>query len=298
MRLPRLTYTTRAGTTDAGTTFDLSPSGGCVAWDDSLMGWEWTMDDTTGQGTRKARKVSLQAAFTSPSVARDFLALADRDARDGVEGTLTVGEGDGAWELACGVMSGECVGFSGRAVAYKLTLHATRPVWRRYRTHSLLPSTGTGDGVTTTGLDLPSDLGLDLAGTIHATGSRTFSIDSECSVCLRFYGPCSNPYAIISSDDGMGHVTTNTYGVNAAASYEGDRIVIDPLGRGSIGTSVYLVSSSGSTTNLYDARVRGAEGSGSYVFETMPAGTLTVSWPQSFGIDVITIEERGSLPWA
>lgn len=298
VRVPKVTYKTRSGSTGSGTTFDLSPAGGAFAWDDDLMGWEWTMSDTTGQATRKARKASLKVAFTSLATARGFLAMADQDARDGVEGTLTVGEGDDAWELTCGVMSGSLIGASQGAVAYSLKLHATRPVWRRYRTHVLVPGSGSGGGTTTTGLDLPADLPTDLAGTIRATESRTFETESECSVFLCFYGPCSNPYATISCDDGMGHTKTNVYGVGATAGYDGDRIVIDPLGRGSIGTSVYMVDASGAVTNLYHARRRGDSGSGSYVFETMPAGRLTVSWPQSFGVDVVTIEERGALPWS
>ena len=74
--------------------------------------------------------------------------------------------------------------------------------------------------------------------------------------------------------------------------------MVDPLGRGGVGTSVYMIEEDGSVSNLYDARRRGAEGSGSYIFERMPAGAITVAWPQSFGVDVVTIEERGALSWS
>lgn len=297
MRLPRLTYTTASGPTDAGTEFDLS-CGEAFAWDDSLMGWEWSMDDTTGQATRKARKLTLGVAMASRDEAASLLALADIDARNGVEGTLAAGEGEDRWELRCGIMSGDLIGASPGAVAYKLTLHAVEPVWRRTRTHVLLPWAGSGSGSATTGLDLGADMPFDLAGTIRDTASRTFDIGAECLVGLRFYGPCANPYATVTSDDGAGGSKSNVYGVNATCEHEGDRIVVDPLGRGGIGTSVYMVEADGSTSNLYDSRRRGAEGSGSYIFERMPAGAITVAWPQSFGVDVVTIEERGALPWS
>ena len=90
--------------------------------------------------------------------------------------------------------------------------------------------------------------------------------------------------------------TSNRFGVNASAE-TGERIVIDPLGRHTVGSSVYKVGAFGERTNLFDSRVRGTEGSGSYVFATMPAGSLSVAWPQEFGVTLDTIEERGSLPW-
>lgn len=296
MRLPHVRYATRSGRTSAGTTFDLSCAT-AVAWSDELLGWEWTMDDTTGAATRKARKFKLRVAMTSASEAASLLDLADRDASAGVEGTLTVGDGVDAWSLSCGVMSGSAIGVGPGFVVYELTMHSVRPVWRRYATHSLLPSPGSDAASGTAGLDLPTDLPTDLSGTRRATGASRIVARSECMLGFRFFGPCTNPYATVTAEDGTGSTRTNTYGVTGSCQYTSESIVIDPLGRGSIGASVYKASQSGARTNLYDSRRRGASGSGSYVFERMPAGTLTVSWPQTFGVDVTVIEERGALPW-
>lgn len=106
---------------------------------------------------------------------------------------------------------------------------------------------------------------------------------------ITFFGPCANPYVVIAG---------NVYGVTGVSATFGERIVIDPLGIRTPGAAVYHVGKYGETTNLYSKRRRGVEGSGSYVFERLPYGESYASWPQSFGVDIEVIEERGTPPWS
>lgn len=106
---------------------------------------------------------------------------------------------------------------------------------------------------------------------------------------ITFFGPCANPYVVIAG---------NVYGVTGASASFGEQIVIDPLGIRTPGAAVYHVGKYGETTNLYAKRRRGVEGSGSYAFERLPYGESYASWPQSFGVDIEVIEERGTPPWS
>lgn len=170
-------------------------------------------------------------------------------------------------------------------VVLTLTVLLLDGVWRRVTAVHFKP--GSADGESTTGLDFPTDFQFDYAGTSRS--SQVSSVSSGgCLARLTFFGPCSNPYCRIGR---------NVYRVNASAD-AGERIVIDPTRRRTLGGSVYRVGLFGERTNLYGSRGRGAQGSGSYVFEQLPAGRLDVSWPQSYGVDVELIEERGVLPWS
>ena len=44
-------------------------------------------------------------------------------------------------------------------------------------------------------------------------------------------------------------------------------------------------------------RRRGAQGTGSYIFERVHKGAQTVTWAQDFGLDIEEIRERSEPPW-
>lgn len=269
-------------TTNSGRAFDLQGPSWLVSSD--VRGWELSVDSGTGTVEQGARSLSGDVCFLDEDEANDFLRLTAQEARDGLRGTLDV---DG-WQLACMVTSGKAASWSRRHRIYTVTFYASDPIWRRSTTYHMLPSTGTA---TDDSLDFPFDYQHDYGGTLGTYGSRTITSEGVCSIGVVFFGPCANPYCRVASSS-----LTNTYGVDSSAA-PGERIVIDPLGKRVVGGSIYLVSGYGERTNLFDARLRGAEGSGSYVFQQMPGGEMRVSWPQSYGIDVAVIEERTALPW-
>ena len=276
-----------------GTAFDLSDmtepsSAGELAWDSSMYGWGWTVDDKTGAASVASLSFDV-TAYVWADKADEFARKVYDDAADG-GGTLIV---DG-WSLNCIVKSGKGIKTQGGRVSLALSVIATDPTWRRITKHSLVAESGTD--TSTTGLDYPTDYEFDYAGTSRGSSMQQFRADVPCSVRVTFFGPCQNPYVQVTSASGK-TTSSNYYGVDASAD-AGERIVIDPMGRRSVGSSVYKVGAYGERTNLFDSRRRGVEGSGSYVFATMPAGDLMVSWPQGYAVDVETIEERGSLPWS
>lgn len=282
------TYTARDGTV-----FDLSdmtePStAGEMLWDSSMYGWGWSVDDKTGATSVASLSFDV-TAYLWAEQADDFARHVYDDARDG-GGTLVVN----GWSLRCVIKTGKGIRSSGGRVSMSLSIVATDPTWRRITKHSLVAESGTD--TNTTGLDYPTDYEFDYAGTSRGSSMQQFRADVPCSVRVTFFGPCQNPYVQVTSASGK-NTSSNYYGVDASAD-AGERIVIDPMGRRSVGSSVYKVGAYGERTNLFDSRRRGVEGSGSYVFATMPAGDLMVSWPQGYAVDVETIEERGSLPWS
>ena len=282
-------------TTGDGTSFDLTSlkygSGSGAMWGSDLMTWEFDINDTTGTTKRGSAEFDVTARFKTKAEANDFARATYADTLAGKYGTLSV---DG-WQLSCNVKSGTPgqITDAGGALC-KLTLFSIDPTWRRITKHSLVAESGTD--TSTTGLDYPTDYAFDYAGTSRGSSMQQFRADVPCSVRVTFFGPCQNPYVQVTSASGK-NTSSNYYGVDAAAD-AGERIVIDPMGRRSVGSSVYKVGAYGERTNLFDSRRRGVEGSGSYVFATMPAGDLMVSWPQGYAVDVETIEERGSLPWS
>lgn len=285
----RVTYTTASGDSTAGTTFDLS-SAKAIGWSNDLLGWSWDADKDTGAITRAARTYELMVVAIDVATFDELSRRMEQDAVSGRMGTLSV---DG-WELSCSAKTAAPKHVGNGIVSAKLTLYATDPTWRRVTSHTLVPESG--QQTETTGLDYPTDYAFDYAGTTRSSGIESFSLAVESAIRVTFWGPCTNPYCTVTSRTQGGGTRSNRYGVNADAA-TGERIVIDPLGRHAVGASVYRVGAFGETTNLFDSRVRGVEGSGSYVFATMPAGDLSVAWPQEFGVTLETIEERGSLPW-
>lgn len=275
-------------TTASGRSYDLSSldSSG-VLWDNALMSWEMDYEDD-GTPVRQAASFDATALFPSVAAANDFMADSYADTEAGDEGSLNV---DG-WTLTCSLGAGAPQVEPGGRCRCAVTFHARTPLWRRTTSHELIP----GDSAATTGLDLPTDLPYDLAGTGLASGTVRFRSASRFLVRCVFWGPCSNPRVDVASTTRDGRVTRNRYGVTASAE-RGQRLVIDPQGRYTIGGSVYLVDSHGTRTNMFDRRLRGVEGSGSYVFQALPAGSVSASWPQGYGVTLELVEERGSLPW-
>lgn len=130
--------------------------------------------------------------------------------------------------------------------------------------------------------------GFDYVGNARAS---LIDVETKAGALARitFFGPCASPYVVIAG---------NVYGVSGASAAAGEMIVIDPLGQRVPSGSVYRVGKYGERTNLYHKRRRGVSGSGSYPFERIPHGASYVSWPQSIGVDVEVIEERGTPPWS
>ena len=250
-----------------------------------LLGASWDYQISNGGAVsgaaRTMRSLNLVAAFVDAAEADHVYEVLDGDMAQGLGGVLHSGK----WSQRAIVTGATVKKLKGGAVEVQFAIRLLDGFWQRVTKFALTP--GSADDSTTTGLDYPTDFPFDYAGTSRSNQIASVS-SGGCSVRVTFFGPCVNPYVRIGS---------NVYAVNYTAG-TGERIVIDPTKRRVVGGSIYLVGAFGEKTNLYDRRQRGTEGSGSYVFQRLPSGNLPVSWPQSYGVTLELIEERGALPWS
>lgn len=159
-----------------------------------------------------------------------------------------------------------------------LTLLVENPGWVKETTLSYVPETGIETG---SGVDFPAEFDLEFKR--ERISNRIFnSALAPQDFLLRIYGPATNPYVTIGG---------NRYGVNVEVP-AGSRLEIDSSAR-----TVRLISDEGVVTGAYGKRVPGAEGSGSYIFQKVPVGESSLSWPNSFSFDLVLYEVRTSCPW-
>lgn len=248
-----------------------------------LRGWELTRSGRAFE--RQERQLDVELSFAGSGWherAMRFLELCDSGALSESPGRLHVGD----WYLTCYVVKGSPSSRTSGGVRYDVTLVTDDQVWRRETTRHLLPNTGREMESET--LDYPHDYGHDY-GTSSVAG---VTIDvpgvTPCDLRLTIYGHAVSPYVRIGS---------NTYQVNVTVP-SGAILTIDTTRKGSmLGDSVVLRGRYGDEQDVFSKRLRGAEGSGSYIYELVPPGPQAVSWPQSFGVDLTLIERRGRLPW-
>lgn len=118
---------------------------------------------------------------------------------------------------------------------------------------------------------------FDLVGT-H--GRRTLNNEAftDTDFVMTIYGFVDNPNIQIA-----GHPYT-VY----ATIYEGERLIID-----SAAGTVKKIGRLGEETNLYNARRKDYS-----VFQKIPPGVQTVSWPGTYGVDIILYDERSEPKWS
>lgn len=94
---------------------------------------------------------------------------------------------------------------------------------------------------------------------------------------LIIYGAAVNPTV---------HIGGYTYQVNCSVG-EGEYLTIDSLQQ-----KIYLTKADGTTVNCFNKRNRA-----SYIFERILPGQNTVTWDNTFGFDVVLLEERSEPRW-
>ena len=159
-----------------------------------------------------------------------------------------------------------------------VTLVSPRPLWSKAVRHSLPAPTMLSDGW----LDLPCDAPYDVK---QGSMARILTVRTArpCEWRWIVYGPAANPYVII---DGNRHEVDVTVPA-------GSRLELDTRDR-----TVFLIGQTGARTNVFDARLRGNDGSGHYAFKPIPNGFLTVSSDDSVSFDIVVYDERMEPAWA
>lgn len=242
------------------------------------VGWDYALGyrDVT-HAARKARKTSVSVAALDLSRADAFRRACDADVAAMDPGTV---EADG-WSQRCYVAGLSLKSRAGGAAVLSLELLLLDGVWRKAKTWQFLPSAGSGE----VGEPHGYPYGYGYGYPYDAGGSEGIDVGgvSPCPARLTVYGPATSPSVTIGG---------NRYQVDVDVP-DGAYLTVD----GVAGT-VYMVARNGYRTNcLGDAVLGSGEGSGSYIFERVPAGASSVGYSGAFGFDLDVYREEGAVPW-
>ena len=224
---------------------------------------------------RKAREVTIKAAFTDPEKADLLRHLADRDVANSTPGTLRVGE----WFQRAYITACDPGTIFGDYHTADLTAVLLDGAWSRESTISF----GTVAEPGGAGLDLPYDLPYDL-GAPRPVSTIDAGRWGECPAKLEIHGPCESPSLRIGG---------TLYSVDCIVP-TGGTLTIDGIAKTAIVTDSY-----GTATDVFKSAMRGTgKGGGSYAFQPVPAGQSTVEWDGTFAFDLTLYEQEGEPPWA
>lgn len=226
---------------------------------------------------RKARKETVAVAMLDLAAADALRLAADADLASMTPGTLDF---DG-WSQRCYIAGVEVKAVTGGAAVVELEAVLLDGVWRKKYTYEFRPGAGSG----TVGVGHGYDYGYAYGYPYSEETSREIEVGSIVASPFRIivYGPAVRPSVTVGG---------NRYQVLTDVP-DGGYLLID-----SIGGTVTKVAKNGYRTNaLPDAVLGGGVGSGSYIFEDIPAGTSAVSYDGSFGWDLEVYREDGAVPW-
>lgn len=152
------------------------------------------------------------------------------------------------------------------------------PVWILESRRSFNPSDGSE---RRRGLNYPYNFPFNYIGGI-ATRQITNPLSWPCAVRIVMYGEAHNPYVYIGG---------NRYEVDVDIP-QGGTLTIDGLDK----SQIVLRDQYGNAQNVFNRRIGGGQGSGTYVFEPIPSGVNNVTWDGSFAFDVVLCGERSWAP--
>lgn len=153
-------------------------------------------------------------------------------------------------------------------------------LWTCETLHHFTPEMSTGFG---SGIDFPFEFTFDFAAarppraiTNYATGAGPF--------IWRVFGPARDPYFKAGNDIHQVKVELKS----------GERLEVDS--RPGKRTAIKL-NAAGEATNVLNERVRGDKGSGTYLFEPIPAGRVEFSWDNGYAFDLVLVDQTDTPPW-
>lgn len=152
------------------------------------------------------------------------------------------------------------------------------PVWILESTRKFNPTDGNAER---RGLNYPHNFPFNFCGGV-ATRRIVNPLSWECPVRIVIYGEAHNPYVYIGD---------NRYEVDVDVP-AGGLLIIDCLDK----SKIELRDQYGNSTNVFDKRISGVKGSGTYIFEPIPSGENAVTWDGSFPFDVTLCGERSWAP--
>lgn len=270
-------------TSHDGTVIDLNADDLWVSDLQEMRGYAWTYTLATRgikSVSRNASTAKMTVRTKTPAVLDAAQTAFDADVQAVRPGTLTV---DGEWTQQAYVV-GSSLGLvpwpEYAQVDYTIVL--CDGVWRRALPvqHFFPIAAGTGSQ-----LDLPTDLPTDLAPSrIALTVHNPTGKAAEFAAVI--FGPCVNPAFQIGG---------NTYEVDVTIPESG-YLSLTATG---LRKTITLDAGNGDVSDVFAKGIRGnGSGSGSYVFEPIPAGdSLLTTVSGNFGIDLTLFDVSGGVPW-
>lgn len=264
--------------TFGASTVNMDGDGGFVGTAENVRSRSWNRElgkDDLLSASRTAREVEVD--FTADYATADALReAADADVLAGTPGTFVA---QGEWRQRGYVLASEPKGIHFGWLNTSLTIALLDGAWWQLRPGvSLKPDSS----VASDGLDYPYDFDYDYSPPISGGTVDTGKLYASKPFIV-LYGPVTNPKVTIAG---------NVYQVNATVA-SGARIEVD--GREH---TVVMIAGDGTTTDEFANAVRGSgQDGGTYIFQPIPAGTHTVIWDGTFGVDVGWYDEVGEPPW-
>lgn len=269
-------------TTSDGTVFDVSGREGIALASSGPYGWEYA--SSSAAPSRDVRKISGELAFATRAdhgKANLLMELCALDMDNETPGTWEVD----SWKLECYVLSADASSYADRNRRLTVSILVPDPIWRRETHYEFMPASGSSSEIG--GFDYELDYPFDYGG-VASSSELAVSTVAPCDFRLTVYGYAAKPSVYIAG---------NRYGVDVTVP-AGGLLVIDSAKKASMrGDSVVLYDKYGNSQDVFSKRVKGAEGSGSYIFERIPKGSHDVTWDQGWGFSLDLIERRAALPW-
>lgn len=162
------------------------------------------------------------------------------------------------------------------AADFRLTLVSDKPLWTREKVQTFLADK---EG---TGLDYPHDYPHDYAASWF-TGTVRNSSPRRCPVKITVEGPADSWYV---------NIADNSYSVNRELD-PGEMIIID--GRDEKITHIDALGNRTDAFGEKDGIYK--DGSGSFIFETVPSGDSEIVWDGIDRVEVLVYEQRDQRPY-
>lgn len=243
-----------------------------------LHDYDWdliTKNDRVSGFRRGITSRTLPVVIFCPSAAVGLAArnllleVAEKDILARKPGRIVIGE----YYYRCYIVGSKKSNYlkAKRRMDVTLTLSSDKPYWIRESKFSFRKADAGRSGV-----DYSFDYPFDYMPPF-AKSSLLNTNFAPSNFKLTMFGPCKNPAIYIA-----GH----WYGVQCSL-LAGEYLTID-----SIEKTITKVAVDGTTSNMFSCRNRD-----SYIFEKIPPGTSLVSWDNTFGADIILLEERSEPKW-
>ena len=161
----------------------------------------------------------------------------------------------------------------------EVTIYCPSPFWIEERNFSFYPIE---DQTSYPYLDFNVDFPLDFSYKPRAVLPIETGHYAPSSFRMVIHGPCVNPSVNIGG---------NVYNVNVSVP-SGGYLVIDSRQDTPLGWQVYMRNASGQASNVFDNRNPNYQ-----ILERIPGGTVDLTYPRTYGIDLTLYLERSEPSW-